>query len=659
MCMYHLSSVITNYVFSSLQVKFATNTMTRRKSVCSKWTLVLLVVIVCPSVYTRPQEEVSFSATTKVENEKTTHPPIRYTFSNLSFNSFKLAPKVINFVNETNVGKSKSGNGLAYKPFVNTSNGELETITVNNRTGRLIRTNSRGGKKKYKPTPVRNKSEEDSYDRKKPAIRKVITKWRDKTKLNDLNFSYETSSLDTDVKGTTKFNNIRPNVDSSTEGSSEADSKRYTRPPPNDMYDQYYNDDNMYNNQRPQYPYSEETQAFSPNIQVIHTRPRPTRPPHYHTNIPTPTPIITNLGYPKPWTQQITRKTTTQRPMYNTRPTNYEYHNNFQNYGPNTYEVSTFEPTNSYTDRIVIRPEEYSPTAEDCPTIYLTLNNTFQGQAKEACPDLNIAVNTNVINKNVVVESEEEESESLFPGAFGLDLGDDSGGDSSKDEDYFESEENQEQGDESASVEGTELTNYHSANSVIKPESAESGGFGAASSPSSAIISPGGSGGSDDDIFSFSSLIDFFRPALDALGWLVTINPLSIGLFPLLVAPLGLLFAGSGFAALFAPWFLPYAREAPKLIHVYKPEWRWDDDLKTWQLHSFPVSRRLVPEMGRASTESKKKEGVKPTLFFKLKEWMINVTNRLRKDQRRQIVLNARKTKRKKREAWTQRLKFS
>lgn len=640
--------------------------MTRRKSVCSKWTLVLLVVIVCPSVYTRPQEEFSISASIKADNEKSTLPPTRYTFSNLSFNSFKLAPKVNSFVNETNVDNNKpSIVSVSFKifnkdsinnPFVDSGDSESEPSHVNNRTSRLIRTNSHGGKKKYKPKPVKN--EEDSYDKKKPAIRKVITKWRDKTKLNDLNFSYETSTLDNDVKGTTKFSSSRPNDESSTESSSEINSKRYSRPPPNDMYDQYYNDNNMYHNQRPHYQYSDETQAYSPNIQVINTRPRPTRPPHYHTNIPTPTPIITNLGYPKPWTPQVTRKTTTQRPMYNTRPTNYEYHNNVPNYPGNTYEVSTFEPTNSYTDRIVIRPEEYSPSAEDCPTIYLTLNNTFQGQAKEACPDLNIAVNTNVINKNVVIESEEEESESLFPGGFGLGLGDDSGGDSSKDEDYFESEENQEPEDESASVEGTELANYHSANSPIKPESAEAGGFGAASSPSSAIIAPGGSGGSDDDIFSFSSLVDFFRPALDALGWLATINPLSIGLFPLLLAPLGLLFAGSGFAALFAPWFLPYAREAPKVIHVYRPEWRWDDDLKTWHLHSFPNNRRLVPEEGRQSKDNEGKS-IKPTLFFKLKEWMKNVTNKLRDNQNRQIVLNGRKTRRKKREAWTRRLNIS
>ncbi|CAH0686074.1 unnamed protein product [Spodoptera exigua] len=630
--------------------------MTRRKSVCSKWTLVLLVVIVCPSVYSRPQDEVSASTTIKALNEKTTNAPIRYKNNNLSSNSFKLASKVISFVNTPSTDERNVNININNES--NPSNIKL----ARNRTSRSIRANSEERKNKYKPKPL-DRIEDETHDRKKPAIRKVLTKWRDKTKLNDLNFSYETSTLNPDVKGTTKIIGNSLKDDTSTENSSEMNAKRYTRPP-NDMYDDpYYNDNNnmMYNNNpRPHYSYPDESQhvVYTPNIQVINTpRPRPTRPPHYHTNIPTPTPIITNLGYPKPWTQQVTRKTTTQRPFYNTRPTNYEYNNHVQNYGGNNYEVSTFEPTNSYTDRIVIRPEEYSPHAEDCPTIYLTLNNTFQGQAKEACPDLNIAVNTNVINKNVVIESEEE-SDSLFPGGFGLGLGDDSGTDSSKDEDYFESDENQEGNTESASIEGTELANYHSANSVIKPESAESN-FGAASSPSSAIIAPGGGGDSDDDLFSFSSLVDFFRPALDALGWLATINPLSIGFFPLILAPLGLLFAGSGFAALFAPWFLPYAREAPKVIHVYKPEWRWDDDLKTWQLHSFPNNRRLVPDMSEARVNkgNEKTGDLKPTLFSRVKEWMKNVTNILRENHNRRIVSNARKTKRKKREAWTRRLK--
>ncbi|XP_075976880.1 uncharacterized protein LOC142977074 [Anticarsia gemmatalis] len=44
--------------------------MTRRKSVCSMWTLVLLVVIVCPSVYSRPQE----ISVTNIQKESTQAP---------------------------------------------------------------------------------------------------------------------------------------------------------------------------------------------------------------------------------------------------------------------------------------------------------------------------------------------------------------------------------------------------------------------------------------------------------------------------------------------------------------------------------------------------------------------------------------------------------
>ncbi|CAH0625665.1 unnamed protein product [Chrysodeixis includens] len=51
--------------------------MTRRKSVCLKWTLVLLVVLVCPSVYTRPQENSPIATTIGVQNKKSTQAPIR------------------------------------------------------------------------------------------------------------------------------------------------------------------------------------------------------------------------------------------------------------------------------------------------------------------------------------------------------------------------------------------------------------------------------------------------------------------------------------------------------------------------------------------------------------------------------------------------------
>lgn len=649
--------------------------MTRRKSVCLKWTLVLLVVVVCPSVYTRPQEALA-TTTSSGQNEQSTKTPIRYRYrhNNISLNSFKLAPIVISSVNNTNHNDTAIiVNENSQVPLINTStkdSGPFYRDTSYNRTARLIQSNSRESKKKYKPKPVKIKHHEaiSTHDRKKPAIRKVITKWRDKTKYDDLNFSVESTTMAEQTKDINKITSSHSNDVTSTESSEEANSKRYTRPPNNMYYNGQPNDMhyNMYNKPRPQY--SEETHVYSTNIQVMepnphhhiqvmdHPYPYPTRPSYMQTYVPTPTPVITNVGYPQPWTQTV-RKTTTPRP----RPTKYEYQNNVNNYGGN-YEVTTGQPTNSYTDRIVIRPQEYSPSAEDCPTIYLTLNNTFQGQGKEACPDLNIAVNTNVINKNVVVESEED-GDSLFPGFglglgdSGLNIGDDSGTDSSKDEDYFESEENADQAD-SASVEGTELVNYHSVNSPIQSESSEAaGGYGSATSQTAAITKPGRPGSGDDDIFSFSSLVDFFRPALNAFGWLTTISPLSIGLFPLLLAPLGLLFAGSGFAALFAPWFFPIGREAPKVIHVYKPELRWDNHLKTWQLHSFPNNRKVVPELGRLSTEVKEEGKAMPTLFSNLKNWMIDVTNRLKKRTNNNTVLRRRKSKRRKREIWAQRVK--
>ncbi|CAB3240790.1 unnamed protein product [Arctia plantaginis] len=635
--------------------------MTRRKSVCLKWTLVLLVVLVCPSVYTRPQEVPAITANSENE-EKTTSTPIRYRHSNLSLNSFKLVPIVITFVNKTinrNNKKSVSHNVFndshnALDLSILLSTNATKEVEINNETalsrlGRFINFSSRGIQNKKRPKPVTNRNQDDyfSQNQKKPTIRTVITKWRDKTKFDDLIFSSEITSSPEQTHSEMNLNNY--NNDTNIEGSEEINSKRYNRPPS----DMYYNGHN-----KPGPQYSQESHMYSNNIQVVDSNshphiqvmehyPRPTRPVYVHS-IPTPTPIITNVGYPKPWTQNV-RRTTTQKP----RP-NYEYHHNVNHHGGN-YEVTTFEPTNSYTDRIVIRPEQYSPYPEDCPTIYLTLNNTFQGEGKEACPDLNIAVNTNVVNKNVVIESDEE-GEGFFPG-FGLGLdedsilngGDNSGTDSSKDEDYSESDENTEQND-SASIEGTELANYHSANSPIQSQSSEAGGFGAATSPISAITKPS-SGGEDDDIFSFSSLIDFFRPALNAFSWLVT--PLSLGLFPLLLAPLGLLFAGTGVAALFSPWFLPVGREAPKVIQVYKPEWRWDDKLKTWHLNSFPSNRRVVPETGRESTETKEINGILP-LFRRLKQWIINFTNKIKENN--QIQHNERRVKRRKRETWTRRL---
>lgn len=637
--------------------------MTRRKSVCLKWTIVLLVVLVCPSVYSRPQEVPAITANREHE-EKTTSTPIRYRHSNLSLNSFKLVPILITFENKTISRSNKkkisnnlynnSNNALNLSIFLSSSNSkEVEALTnetaFSERLGRLINFSTRGvqNKKRFKPITKSNQEDLLVQDQRKSTIRKVITKWQDKTKFDDFIFSDEITSSPDKTHNEINFNNH--SNDSNVESSEDINSKRYNRPPS----DMYYNGHN-----RPRPQYSQESHTYSSNIQVVDSNshphiqviehyPRPTRPVYVHS-IPTPTPIITNVGYPKPWTQNV-RRTTTQKP----RP-NYEYHHNVNHHGGN-YEVTTFQPTNSYTDRIIIRPEEYSPYPEDCPTIYLTLNNTFQGEGKEACPDLNIAVNTNVVNKNVVIESDEE-SEGLFPG-FGLGLdedsvlnvGDNSGTDSSKDEDYSESDENTDQND-SASIEGTELANYHSANSPIQSQSSEAGGYGAATSPLSAITKPS-SGGEDDDIFSFSSLIDFFRPALNAFSWLVT--PLSFGLLPLLLAPLGLLFAGTGAAALFSPWFLPVGREAPKVIQVYKPEWRWDDKLKTWHLNSFPSNRRVVPAIGRASTESKQANGILP-LFTRFKQWVVNLTNKIKENN--QIQSNERRVKRKNRETWTRRL---
>ncbi|XP_068631527.1 mucin-4-like [Battus philenor] len=240
-------------------------------------------------------------------------------------------------------------------------------------------------------------------------------------------------------------------------------------------------------------PHSEHYPTNPPNIQYIDNIYTPTRPTYVFTT-PTPTPIITNVGYPPPWPQQnyhvIQPVTTTQRPIRVTKPANdhYNYHNNVNNYPQypvNNFEVTTFQPTSAYTDRIIIRPEEYSASPDDCPTIYLSLNNTFQGQGKEACPDLNIAVNTNVINKNVVIESEED-TDNSFVGAFGVPLMDDSeSGDNNND--YSESADDEEE-NESASIEGAAMTNY---NANTAQESAEPGNFASPSSALSTVSTPG------------------------------------------------------------------------------------------------------------------------------------------------------------------------
>ncbi|KOB71871.1 Uncharacterized protein OBRU01_13010 [Operophtera brumata] len=275
-------------------------------------------------------------------------------------------------------------------------------------------------RKNLRPTKVRLPEISLSYEKRKPNIKKVLTKWKDEAKYEDLNFSSETST--SSERNHITSVNFAHTDDTSTESVNYKATLKKRQP-------------SKYNNYRPNFQsqYSEETEVYSTNIQIVDSyTPRPT---YLHTKRPSPTPIITN------------------------------------------------------------------------------------GQAKEACPDLNIAVNTNVINKNVVIESDEEETESLFPGGFGIPLGDDN--DSTLDEssanDYFggDSVENQEA--ESASVEESELLNYNAAN-AIQSESSEPGGLFSPSSPVSALSKPGRPSKDDDDIFSFSSLVQFFRPAISALG---------------------------------------------------------------------------------------------------------------------------------------------
>lgn len=601
----------------------------RRKSAYLNWTLVLLVIVLCPSVYTRPQD------TSSVKTEIATESSIRYSYRNDNL-SLSYVPLVINFVQ-------------------NSSNKNVNELLLNhsNRTNKMIKgiasnipkhkINRNSFSSNIKPAKVKLPELSVSYEKRRPNIKKVLTKWKDETKYEDLNFSHETTTSSEERDPLTTVNIVHTTSTESLKSS---------------IQKQYY--PSTYNNYRPNFQpqYSEETQLYSTNIQIVdsHTP----RPSYLYTKRPSPTPIITNVGYPTPWQQnsQIYRKTTTRKPVLVTNPFNHNNYNSIHNYGE--FEVTTFQPTSAYTDRIVIRPEEYSGSPDECPTIYLTLNNTFQGQAKEACPDLNIAVNTNVINKNVVIDSEEEEPESLFPGAFGLPIGDEDESnaddsnpdlDESSANDYFGGDTTENQAVESDSIEGSELSNYNAAN-AIQSQYSEQGGLFSPSNHASAISKPGRPNKDDDDIFSLSSLVQFFRPAISALGWLSSVNPFTIGLFPLFLAPIAFLFAGSGIAALFSPWFLPIGREAPKVVHVYRPYWHWDDKIKTWHLHSFPDNRN-----GQYSARSSKEEesgSVKQTFFYKLKEVMKITTNILRE---RNKSGNSRKSRRRKRDIWSLRIK--
>lgn len=590
--------------------------MTRRKSAYLKWTLVLLVVIVCPSVYTRPQD------TSSVKADIATESSIRYSFRN---NSISNVPLVIGSVqNSSNVKND----------FLSSSSNRTNRMVKGIASNLPAHEISGNGIFSSKASKVRLPELSVSYEKRKPNIKKVLTKWKDETKYEDLHFSYETSTSDERDPVTTV--NVVLTDDTSTEsGNYKASVKKHQSV--------------MYNNYRPSFSpeYSDETEVYSTNIQIVdsHT-PRPT---FLHTKRPSPTPIITNVGYPKPWQQnsQIYRKTTTPKPVRVTNPLNYNYHNSIHNY-PGEFEVTTFQPASAYTEKIVIRPEEYSGSPDECPTIYLTLNNTFQGQAKEACPDLNIAVNTNVINKNVVIESDEE-PDSFFPGGFGLPFGGDDDPDDSAVNEYSEAESTENQEFESASVEESELSNYNAANS-IQSQNSESGGlFSPSSHHISAISKPGRPNKHDDDIFNFSSLVDFFRPAISALGWLASVNPFTIGLFPLFLAPIAFVFAGSGLAALFSPWFLPIGREAPKVVHVYRPYWHWDDTIKTWHLHSFPDNRhsQISSRSSKEETkESSETNYAKPTFFYKLKAIMKMTTNFLRERNKYRNIRKKLKSKR-------------
>lgn len=613
--------------------------MARRKSVCTKWTLILLIVLVCPFVHTRPQE-------TSVKTVLSTESSIRYSFrnSNLSLRSlFEVISLNNSQPNRTNVDVDSLGVDFTKNPNITNSERNMRSIR------RYSLPNTNGNNKISSTNKHRNKVSSISANKPKPAIRKVVTKWKDKTSYDDLNFNLATTS-DEKLSTTEDSSEINKVVSSDKNLPYNYFTAAYE---PNYQRPQHHQMQVNQIHMQPQPPHH-QMQVYSDNIQLVdyHT-PQPFIP-SLHTHRPTPTPIITNVGYPQPWQQNphIYEKPTVQKPVHVTKPLNYNYHNSIHNY-PGNFEVTTFQPTSAYTERIVIRPEEYSGSPDECPTIFLTLNNTFQGkEGKEACPDLNIAVNTNVINKNNIVETEEEdEDDSIFPAGFGLPTYDDS---SSTPEDSNEGngeslDEQDESQAESASVEESELSNYQAANL----ETAESAEPGYAASPTHQSISrPGRPSKDEEDVLGFSQLIEFFRPALGALGWLTSANPFAIGLFPLFLTPLAFLFAGTGLASLFTPFFYPLGREAPKIVHVDRPYWHWDDKIKTWHLHSFPDNRRW--RESRDSKESREKSSIKPTLFYRLKEFM-KLTTKMLKDRDKSLKENEKK--RKKREIWTLRVK--
>lgn len=660
--------------------------MTRRKSVCLKWTLVLLVVVVCQLVHSRPQETTTpiiSSSTNSVQTDIATENPIRYRFRHsnldLEFNN-----SVIDSVNTQN----STFDSNRFEPIINaTKDPELfyRFESSNNELSNLSSRQSRIIKRIYSNTnDVVNKSPNWKTDQRpihdkvvsitnrRPIIRKVITKWTDKTKYDDITLSYEkpTSVENDDSTGFTTLGSVEE--DNSAEiilDNETAAKKRPISYYPNRFFNKL--DSTKYYDAPES---SEETVIVHSNKVHIMEYPFPSVRPSYIYTTPTPTPVITNVGNPKPWPQKLqnVRRPTTQKPVRVTKPlkNQYNYHNSVYNNYPQSsvdkFEVTTFQP--SYTERIVIRPEEYSAPSQDCPTIYMTLNNTFQGQGKEACPDLNIAVNTNVVNKNVVVESEEEDAESLFSGGFGLP--DDSANDSSDEDsgegtplaDYFDSDENENQV-ESASVEATEFSNLNAnnANAAIQAESAEPAGY--VNMPNSALSQKPGRPGNnnDDDTFTISGVVSYFKPAINAMSWLAAINPVSFGIVSFLLTPLALMIAGySGMAALLAPLGINLGREAPKVVHVYRPHWEWDHHHKTWQLNSFPNNRRWKPRLPRQNQDNKDADNsnsIKPTLFFKIKQFMKEITRKLKHQDIKQSSNQNRRSRRRRRDIWTSTIK--
>lgn len=642
--------------------------MTRHKRANTKWTLVIVLFVLCQTVLSRPQNDTSsvLSSTQPSAGDGSSENPIRYNFrSNFNISTF-VSPLAISFSNpnlDVNLRNQKISNVNEYISHLkNPSIFQIfnETKNTSHRRSRLIRGNNINEFQNYRNNKTngegraytsisklkfseQNVLKGDSFiEKNKPVIRKVITKWTDQTKYEDLKFDKENSESDNGKI-----------VDNSK------DSDYYTSNENNSEISGFSKDNHpkltkkVYYKPRPQY----SEHPINPTVQYTDYNPYShTRP--YTFTTPSPTPIITNVGYPPPWPQQnyqvMLPVTTTQRPTRVTNPIkdhyNYQSHvNNYPQYPANNYEVTTFQPTSAYTDRIIIRPEEYSASPDECPTIYLTLNNTFQGQAKEACPDLNIAVNTNVVNKNNVIESEED-TETSFADVFGIPSMDDSeSGDSNND--YNESAASDEN-TESASIEGTALTNYN-ANAQ---ESAEPGNFASPSSALSTITKPGRPSDNDDDVFGFSSIVDFFRPALRAFNWLATISPLGFGIISFILTPIAILFAGfSGLAALFAPLSLTYAREAPKLL-IQPPHWYGDNSYMSVQDLTMPNKRWYSLHGTDKESNDKSDTSIKPTLFYRMKEWMRNLTAKLG-NNKRSFTTNSRKSKRRKREVWTSTVK--